>query len=276
VAAACAPAARGTGEAERVSLRVGDRGRSYLLYVPPAAARSARPVPLLLAFHGTGESGSKMHRRSGLAAEADRAGFMVAYPDAAVGNWAEGCDCTRADELGVNDTGFVRALVDDVAARHPVDRARVAAVGFSQGGLFVHRLACEMSDLVAGVASIASPMSAPLARRCRPARPVSVVVAMGTLDDAYPYEGRAAGARTTLGARQTAAFWRTILGCQPAPGGAAAGAVPGVIAERWAGCEGGAAVTLYTVENGRHAWLVEDGFDTPARAAALLRETAGR
>jgi polyhydroxybutyrate depolymerase len=255
-------------------VRVGEAERSFLLYVPPPAARSTQPAPLLLAFHGTGESGREMHRTAGLARHADRAGFLVAYPDAAVGNWAEGCSCTRADQLGVNDTGFVRALVADVATRYPVDRARVVAVGFSQGGLFVHRLACELADVVTAVASIAAPMSTPLAQRCRPARPVSVLVVMGTLDDAYPYEGRAAGDRSTLGARATAAFWRTLDRCGPmrdrAPRPPGADPAERVIGERWSECAGGAGVALYTVEGGRHAWRLAEGFDAAAVVAGLL------
>jgi polyhydroxybutyrate depolymerase len=215
-----------------------------------------------------------MHATAGFTAHADREGFLVAYPDAAVGNWAEGCNCTRADQLGVNDTGFVRAVVEDVAARHPVDRGRVVAAGFSQGGVFVHRLACEMADLVTAVASVAAPMATPMAQRCRPSRPVSVLVAMGTLDDAYPYEGRDAGDRTTLGARTTAAFWRTVNGCRGMGTGAerlpGAGSAAGVIEERWTDCDGGVAVTLYTVEGGHHAWRISERFDAPAVVAALL------
>jgi len=271
--AACGHGVPGAGTLEEGTVPLDTLVRTYDLYVPPGAGHG--PRPLLLAFHGTGESGREMHRTSGLAAYADREGVLVAYPDAAVGNWAEGCGCTRADQLGVNDTGFVRALVDDVAARHPVDRGRVVAVGFSQGGVFVHRLACEMADLVTAVASIAAPMATPMAQRCRPVRPVSVLVAMGTLDDAYPYEGRVAGDRTTLGARETAAFWRTMNGCggMPEPPGTAR--YPGAIAERWSGCDRGVAVTLYTVDGGRHAWRLSPGFDAAAVVAMLVRGAVG-
>lgn len=274
---ACARGGRDAGTLERGGLPLDTAVRTYDLYVPSGNGRG--PRPLLLAFHGTGESGREMHRTTGLAAYADREGFLVAYPDAAVGNWAEGCDCTRADQLGVNDTGFVRALVEDVATRHPVDRGRVIAVGFSQGGVFVHRLACEMADLVTAVASIAAPMATPMAQRCRPSRPVSVLVAMGTLDDAYPYEGRAAGDRTTLGARETAAFWRTVNGCGPMAVGTERSpeteGKAGAIEERWTGCDGGVGVTLYTVDGGRHAWRMSRRFDAASVVAALVRGTGG-
>jgi polyhydroxybutyrate depolymerase len=164
-----------------------------------------------------------------------------------------------ADRLGVNDTGFVRALVEHVAARYPVDRARIYAVGFSQGGLFVHRLGCEMADLVTAVASISAPMSAPLARRCTPTIPVAALVMMGTLDASYPYEGGGAGERATLGARETTRVWGVLNGCRGEP---EAQALPDrtpdgttVLEERWTACASGRDVALYTVDGGRHAWV---------------------
>jgi len=255
-AAACGGVARQSQDGPRYAVRLGDTTRTYVLHAPPGAA--AEPRPLLVAFHGTGESGREMERSAGLDAVADRRGFLVAYPDAAVGNWAEGCGCSRADLLAVNDTGFARAVVEDVARRHRVDRSRIYATGFSQGGLFVHRLACEMAETFAAVASVAAPMSAPLAERCRPSGPVGVLVLIGTLDQSYPYEGERSVARSTLGAREAADVWRVIDACgreaagRELPDRAADGTR--VLEERWTGCRGGVEVALYTVDGGRHAW----------------------
>jgi polyhydroxybutyrate depolymerase len=237
-------------------------------------------VPLLLAFHGTGESGAEFRNSAGLDAVAAREGWLVAYPDAAVGNWAEDCGCTAADRAQVNDTGLVARLIDSVAARFPVDRARVFATGFSQGGLFVHRLACQMAGRVAAVVSVAAPMSAELAPRCAPERPVSVMVVQGTLDDAYPYEGRGRGQRAVLGARPTAAFWRTVNGC-PADG--LGRTLPDtvddgttVLEERWPGCAQAAEVALLTVEGGRHAWRLSADLSTADVVAAFFRRATPR
>ena len=160
-AVACVHQEGTTSVVVKGSIPVGDTLRTFVLYAPPAA-RQGRPVPLLLAFHGSGSTGAAMRREAGFDRIASREGFLVAYPDAPAGNWAEDCDCNVADRLGVNDTGFVRALVDTVSERFSVDRHRVGAVGFSQGGLFVHRLACQMADVVSAVASVAAPMSGAL------------------------------------------------------------------------------------------------------------------
>lgn len=253
----CGGSGAAAPDAWRGALRVGDTVRTFVLVAPREAGRMA-PAPLLLAFHGTGESGAALRAAAGLDAAATRAGWLVAYPDALVGTWAEGCGCTAADRAGVNDTGFVRALIDSVATRRPVDRRRVFAAGFSQGGLFAHRLACDLADRVAAVASVAAPMSATLAARCAPARPVSVLVIQGTLDDAFPYEGRWRGERAVLGARATADFWRTVNRCA---GPRVTATIPDTAAdgtraleERWTACAEGTAVALLTVEGGRHAW----------------------
>ena len=263
----------------RGALRVGDVTRTFVLYAPPAARRSA-VAPLLLAFHGTGESGAAFRAVAGLDAVAAREGWVVVYPDAAVGNWAEGCGCTAADRLGVNDTGFVRALIDSVAARVPVDRDRVFAAGFSQGGLFVHRLACELADQVAAVASVAAPMSAVLAPRCAPGRPVSVMVLQGTLDDAYPYEGEGRGSRAVLGARAAAGFWRALDRCpdsrsvrelpDTAPDGTR------VLEERWPGCDQATEVALVTVDGGHHTWSPSRDLSTAETLVAFFLRAAPR
>jgi polyhydroxybutyrate depolymerase len=253
---ACSGAGRAPASVERRSVRVGNATRTYTLYVP--ARLPPAPRALVLAFHGTGESGREMRRNTALDTLAERAGFLVAYPDAAVGNWAEGCACSRADVAGVDDTGFVRAVVDDVVRRDTADRRRVHAVGFSQGGLFVQRLACQMADLLTAVASIAAPMSSPVAAGCAPAAPVGVLVLQGTLDDAYPYEGQRRGGRSLLGARETADLWRLLDGCaadaqaREWPDRAADGTR--VLEERWGGCRGAVEVVLYSIDGGRHAW----------------------
>lgn len=263
------------------SVRLGDTVRTYMLHAPDGIPAGAA-VPLLLAFHGTGESGQAMQRHVGLDSLADARGLLVAYPDAVVGNWAEGCACSRADLLGINDTGFVRAIVEDVARRYPVDRARVYAAGFSQGGLFVQRLACQMAELVTAVASVAAPMSAPLAEQCRPAAPVGVLILHGTLDDAFPYEGARRRARSTLGAREAADVWRLLNGCErDARGRELPDAIADgtrVLVERWSGCRAGVEVALYSVDGGGHAWSPSADVSTDAVIVDFLlgqRRTTG-
>lgn len=260
--------------AGRESVQVGATTRTFVSHVPPDLPESP---PLLLAFHGSGSTGEAMRRLSGLDAQADARRFIVVYPDSPLGNWAEGCNCNVADRLGVDDVGFVRALIDKFALEHAIDRRRVYAVGFSQGGLFVHRLACDAADRFAAMAVVAGAMPVPLAERCAPSRPVAMFILHGTEDAVLPYEDSGAGKLALLGARSAAAKWRSLDGCQGAPAVQDdPAAVDGTRLHRevTSDCDDDAAVTLYTVEGGGHAWRLSGGLGTEATVTSALLERA--
>ena len=55
----------------------------------------------------------------------------------------------------VDDVGFTRALLDDLAKVANVDAKRVFATGISNGGIMCYRLAAELSDRIAAIAPVA-------------------------------------------------------------------------------------------------------------------------
>lgn len=120
--------------------------RTAILDLP----RAAGPAPLLIALHG-GIGGAEMIRRRA-AVTLPAQGWVVAWPSA-LGDWADG----RRDRRGrpyddADDLGFLRALVDRLAAEGRVDPARVFIAGPSIGGMMALRVACEAPDLIAGAA----------------------------------------------------------------------------------------------------------------------------
>ena len=153
IVSACDAQDDSSGEDVQTIILHDDGNRVYDLHVPELVGTD--PVPLLIALHGAGDSGPGMKRAAGLDKESDRRGFMVAYPSATGVNWAEGCDCVRPDIEGVDDVGFIDAMIEDIAVKRPLDRDRIYVIGYSQGGLFSQHLACERSDRLAGVATVA-------------------------------------------------------------------------------------------------------------------------
>ena len=135
------------------SIRVDRRTRSYHVHVPPSYDGS-KPFPVVLAFHGGGANAESMVRFSGLNEKADEAGFLVVYP-AGTGRlermltWNTGNCCGYAMRNGVDDVGFVNALLDDLAGRARVDPERIYATGMSNGAMMVYRLASELSERIA-------------------------------------------------------------------------------------------------------------------------------
>jgi len=254
-----------SGRAFNGSILVGDTLRTFALYVPEAEQLGSA-APLILVFHGSGSSGAGMRSIGGFDALADREGFVVAYPNAPLGNWAERCGCNNADRLGVNDTGFVSALIDSLEVAFPIDPGRIYAAGLSQGGLFAHRLACDMADRFAAVVSVVGPISTPLSEDCVPGRPISVLTMMGTADGVFPFEGGGEGTRAVLGATATARHWADANGCTGAPSHSA---LPDerndgttIELDIWSTCNGSAEVGLYTVNGGVHTWNISDDAGT--------------
>ena len=195
---------------ERVTLEVGGRRRDYVLHVP--AGLPAGPRPLVLELHGGGGTGGNIERLTGLQAETDARGWLVARPDGVERQWNDGRPEVRA---GVDDVAFLSAVIDDVATRTALDPTRVYATGISNGALMSGRLACELADRIAAVGQVAGTQGVEAAARCAPSRPVSVLVISGTADPLVPYGGGPIGPvlgvggdrGTVLGAEAYVAAW---------------------------------------------------------------------
>jgi polyhydroxybutyrate depolymerase len=258
--ASAAAATRPSGSTDRTGqLRFGGRTRTYLLH-RPAAARAASP--LLLVFHGGGGTAAGMARITHLNVIADRHAFVVVYPQGVENNWAGGLGGTPADQAGVDDVGFVRALIDQLARSDGIDTTRVFATGLSSGGFMAQRLGCDLSDRIAGIAPVAATLPVTVAPACAPAHPMPVLEIQGTLDPLVPYggghvRGRGLGGRQALSAPDTAAHWAQVNGC-PSPPHTATLPVTApdgtqIRTDTYGPCPAGP-VVLYTIEGGGHTW----------------------
>ena len=78
-----------------------------------------------------------------------------------------------------------------------IDPHRIFATGISNGGMMAYRMACEMSDVIAGIAPVAGALNA---HPCKPVRPVSVIAFHGTSDLHVRYEGWASRSLAGLAA----------------------------------------------------------------------------
>lgn len=97
----------------------------------------------------------------------------------------------RPAKAGIDDVGFARAVIAAFAADRRADPSRVYAVGYSNGGQMVIRLAHETPGLLAGATVIAATMPAPenfLAGQAPPG-PLPVLLIHGTKDPIVSYQG---------------------------------------------------------------------------------------
>lgn len=240
-------------------LRFGGLNRAYLVHVPPGARAG---LPVVLAFHGGGGTAAGMARISHLDQVADEHRFLVVYPQGYGNSWAGGKGDTPADRAGIDDVGFVSALIDRLAIEERIDTTRVFATGLSSGGFMSQRLGCQLSNKIAGIAPVAATLLVNIAATCAPGHPMPVLEIQGTADPLVPYggghvAGRGAGGNPTLSTPATAARWANINGCPTEPRTTAPPTVVSdgtrVRIDTYEPCTG-APVVLYTVIGGGHAW----------------------
>lgn len=232
--------------------------RSYLLYIP-ASLPPDTDAPLVFVFHGGTGNAKSAVRMSGFNELAGRYGFLAAYPngtnrlgDDFLLTWNAGGCCSYAQEQKVDDVGFVRAVAADAQSMFPVDERRIYAAGMSNGAMLSHRLGCEAADLFAAVAPVAGTLNFPA---CDPSRPVSVVAFHGTADEHVPYEGgygpQALVEVDYASVEDSMGFWVSADGCEGNP---QTESFDDIRHDAWSGCADSAAVELYTVVGGGHAW----------------------
>jgi polyhydroxybutyrate depolymerase len=80
-----------------------------------------------------------------------------------------------------DDVAFFDAMLDFLAANYPIDAKRVHVSGFSNGGQMAARLAMERSQRFAAATSNAGPLQVSSVAT----RPISMIYAVGSMDDRY-------------------------------------------------------------------------------------------
>src|SRR5580692_9570448 len=205
-------------------LTAGGRTRGFALCLPRGASGG---MPLVIVLHGNhpDATGLMMRDWTTFDEQADAFGFAVAYPDGFGGCWADGCGVTTADEAGVDDVAFLRALVGTSAERYGTFADRAVVAGVSNGAFMAHRMAIEASHQVAVFGAVAGGLPASLCDT-RPAHAVSAMLIHGTADQVSPIEGGYSRHRgpngelrgRTLSLDETAGFWRAADRCPPGPG----------------------------------------------------------
>lgn len=229
--------------------------RVYRLYLPEAYD-GAESWPLVFNLHGYGSNAVQQEFYAQMLPVADTAHFLVCHPDGLDNQWNVGFGTSDTD-----DTGFLNALIDTLLANYNVDSKRVYSCGMSNGGFMSYKLACELTDRIAAIASVTGSMVEDELLNCQPSRKIPIMQVHGTEDPVVFYEGSG----FNLGIEAVLDFWIDFNGCsQPADTTAVPDTSPidGCTADRiwYNNCEEGTEVLFYKVYGGGHTW---PGADIP-------------
>jgi polyhydroxybutyrate depolymerase len=239
------------------------RNRKYLLHIP-ASYEVSRATPLVLFFHGGGGHMEQGAAAYGWREKSEQEGFIVAFPNGSsrlprqhLATWNAGECCGYARDRKIDDVEFVKQVLADIERQVNIDAGKIFATGMSNGGMLVHRLACEMADTFTAVASVAGPDNT---LSCSPFRPISVLH-IHARDDTHVLFAGGAGqeafrdrSKVTdfTSVEETIRRWIARNDAETTPQRVLA--VPGAYGDLYTSKHNDAQIELVVTETGGHSW----------------------
>ncbi|KAJ7133700.1 hypothetical protein C8R43DRAFT_894991 [Mycena crocata] len=275
--------------------------RSFLVHLP-AKYSFNMAHPVVLSFHGYGETDENQEEITGFSQDAnliDDKGIIAVYPMAAYGPgkhnkparaWAGApySVCTIMTRLYLaktvmqpHDFGFVDAMIDSLENNLCIDSKRIYASGMSNGGGFVNLLACS-ANMAFRFAAFA-PVSAALYsgthpfNACNPGRTIPLINFHGTADRTIPYDGRDDDdSEDTPPIPEWREAWVVRNGCDASAPISVSHPYDGVIETTWkCGDNNETTVKGFEIEDGVHKWpsTAETSFDaTPEQILPFFNQ----
>ncbi len=222
--------------------------------------------PLVILLHGFSGTADSEDQYLTMRYRVSSRGFVLLTPDGTItpkntmapdgkdlgGNpfWNATDFCCDFARTGVDDVGYLTKLIDVVKTKYNIDPRRVYIIGHSNGGFMANRLACEIGDQIAGIASLAGGSYAD-ASKCRDPKPVPFLQIHAVDDATLAYDG---GLPQYAGGKATIGQWLARNGCSANSQNTFikdfVPAIPGndTSMEAWRECNSGKPVALWTIK----------------------------
>jgi len=235
------------------SLTWGGLTRTFLVHVPSGRALAGRP--LVVVFHGAGNTASSTADSTDFEQVANRLGDDVVFAQGYHNTWDDLVGNTASARAHVNDIGFANALLNALTPLIEYNVSRVALTGFSNGALMVETLGCRLAGRINLIVPVEGELGSAVGATCKPSRPINVLEIHSTADTTIPYSGgtyyATGGSVSVLSAPASAARWAELDGCNATPV-MTTGA--GLRFTHYSGCRNGVTVRLRTIVGGSHSW----------------------
>ena len=220
------------------TMTYGGTTRQYLEYVP--SSYNGGPAPVLFVLHGLGDDMNNMFTGTGFKQVADQHGWIVITPQALEASvslmgqnislgtaWNSGVSANLSFlgniivNDGVDDSGFIMAILDDLISTYNVDQANVFSMGFSMGGFMSNRLAIEHGDRINAIAAVSGTIGNEV-KTLTPVANVNTLHFHGTSDSTVGYDNAdfnvtVMSASVGLGAEAAVDYWRNYNQCNATP-----------------------------------------------------------
>ncbi|WP_378173136.1 T9SS type A sorting domain-containing protein [Aquimarina sp. SS2-1] len=250
--------------------------RTYILYVPASYSPDTN-VPLVFNFHGYTSNANDQMFYGDFRSISDREGFLIAHPMGTVDNVGNTHFNVGWGTSNIDDVGFTEALIDEISSNYSIDANRIYSTGMSNGGFMSYKLACELSDRIAAVASVTGTMNKNQPNNCNPIHQMPIMEIHGTADTTVPYQG----ANWIESTPDVIDYWANFNNCDSVPEitnieDIAPNDGSTVEYQVFKNGDNGARVEHYKVINGGHKWpgtaFNSSGTNYDIDASALIWE----
>jgi len=168
------------------ALAAAGQSRKYTLITPDNVPA---PLPLIIVYHGGGQSADRARRYTRFDEWAAKQSFAVVYPQGLDNNWNDGrmsADISRRMAANADDVEFTRQIIAQLEMERIADPTRVFLTGASNGGMMALRAGCELPGMIAGIAPVVA--NQPADWTCR-ADKLAALFINGTDDEYMPFAG---------------------------------------------------------------------------------------
>lgn len=203
-------------EQER-SLDAAGLRRSYVLVRPRSVPA---PVPLIIFYHGGGQTAAAARRYARFDELAETEKYLVVYAQGLGNNWNDGRtsgDLNQRAAANADDVEFSLQIIEQLEAEGLADPARIFLAGASNGGMMALRAGCALAGRIAGIAAVVA--NQPAEWRCGAKRMPALFI-HGRDDDYMPFAGgQIAGEKSrrdlgqVLSVDETIGEFKRINGC---------------------------------------------------------------
>ena len=189
--------------------------REYLLYIPPNIDNREN-LPVIFNFHGYQGQAEQFFNQTDLVEIADNNGVVLVYPQGSnlpvgASHWnaapSSSSSTSFVNKSSTDDIGFFKTLLDEINQNNIIDLNRVYVIGYSNGGMFSHFLACNTENIIAAVGDVAGTMLNETFNSCNPSSPIPILKIHGTSDRVVGYNGYNEGEFKSV--EEVLDFWKS-------------------------------------------------------------------
>jgi polyhydroxybutyrate depolymerase len=252
-----------------LTVNSGGVDRNFIVHLPPSYGTQS--LPLVFNYHGYDNTAERMAAYTNMGAEADQQNFIVVFPQGALDSAADPKPSWNAGDGAYGPTGntddvqFTQDMIHYLEHNYCADSHRIYVTGYSVGGGMAYRVACELSDQIAAVATVEGAFYHIPPNGCEALQPVSFLEIHSLVDILAPYNGDNA----KFSVQRILDLWFAIDKCDTSVSRTIFNQAD-VTATEWPNCANGTAVEHYKISDGGHVW---PGSATPEPSLGYTTQT---